>query len=372
MEQITLKANISECVVESWQVNTGEVNARVMNVEMCEDLRSCDKQFVTFELADGKVYESLVVDGEAKIPIFEEPQFIKIGVYAENINGDECEKRYSAHPANHYVNSGSFKNKADEQPKPTPGDYSELLEKIEGVDGSGGVVDQTFNPESKNAQSGIAVAEALKNISNDEPITTERIADDAVTIDKVEPDFFREGLNLRTTDDIKLVGTRKYPSKTLNITATLKNKATEITQDATDEAIPTAKAVYDLYKSIEASDGGVVDILTTVEPAEVHTNEQVYGAKALDETFVAIDEMLQEKQAELVSGENIKNINGQSILGSGNLVIEGGAEVPENVETTDNKVTVINEKSTDAQYSSAKAVYDYVNKVIGGIENGSY
>ena len=286
MEQIRLKANISECVVESWQVNTGEVNARVMNVELCEDLRSCDKQFVTFELADGKVYESLVVDGEAKIPIFEEPQFIKIGVYAENINGDECEKRYSAHPANHYVNSGSFKNKADEQPKPTPGDYSELLEKIEGVDGSGGVVDQTFNPESKNAQSGIAVAEALKNISNDEPITTERIADDAVTIDKVEPDFFREGLNLRTTDDIKLVGTRTYPSKTLNITATLKNKATEITQDATDEAIPTAKAVVDYAVAKN-------DVVTEFEGTDVDYEEnQVYNANVLNYVLSEMTGML--------------------------------------------------------------------------------
>lgn len=133
MEQITLKANINECTVEGWQSNTGEVNARVINVEMCEDLCSCARQFVTFELADGTVYESLVVDGKAKIPFIEEPQFIKIGLYAENINGDECEKRYSAHPANVYVNMGAYKNGASETPKPTPGDYAELLEQIAGL-----------------------------------------------------------------------------------------------------------------------------------------------------------------------------------------------------------------------------------------------
>lgn len=33
-------------------------------------------------------------------------------------------------------------------------------------DGSGGVVDQTYNPSSENAQSGKAVAEAIKNISS--------------------------------------------------------------------------------------------------------------------------------------------------------------------------------------------------------------
>ena len=33
---------------------------------------------------------------------------------------------------------------------------------------------------------------------------------------------------------------------------------------------------------------------------------------------------------------------------------------------------VLDETSTDEQIPSAKAVYDYVNEVIGGIENGSY
>jgi hypothetical protein len=127
MEQITLKANINECIVENWQSNTGEVNARVMNVEMCEDLCSCARQFVTFKLADGTIYESLVVDGKAKIPIIEKPQFIKIGLYAENVNGDECEKRYSAHPDNVYVNMGSYKDGANELPIPTPSGYEDML-----------------------------------------------------------------------------------------------------------------------------------------------------------------------------------------------------------------------------------------------------
>lgn len=73
-----------------------------------------------------------------------------------------------------------------------------------------------------------------------------------------------------------------------------------------------------------SSGGCDIEILREVNPTEEHTNEQVYGAKALDETFVAIDEVLQEKQAELVSGENIKTINGRSILGAGNIAIEGG------------------------------------------------
>lgn len=127
MSEIILKANINECKVENWQSNTGEVNARVMNVEMSEDLSSCDNQFVTFELADGTVYESKVDDGKANIPEFYKSQFIKIGLYAENTDG---EKRYSSKPANVYVNAGSYPDGSSEPPKPTPGDYAELLEQI--------------------------------------------------------------------------------------------------------------------------------------------------------------------------------------------------------------------------------------------------
>lgn len=131
MEQIVLKADINECTLVGWRLNTGEVNARVLNVEMCEYLSSCERQFVTFELADGTVYETLVVGGMAKIPYIEKPQFVKIGLYAENINGDECEKRYSTRPANVYVNMGSYTDDSIDPPIPTPGDYSVLLEKFE-------------------------------------------------------------------------------------------------------------------------------------------------------------------------------------------------------------------------------------------------
>lgn len=44
-----------------------------------------------------------------------------------------------------------------------------------------------------------------------------------------------------------------------------------------------------------------------------------------------VDTALGGKQATLVSGTNIKTINGQSVLGEGNIVIEAGETVPTNV-----------------------------------------
>ena len=132
MDQLILKADINQCEF-SGQINTGEVEARTLTVEMCDRLCSCAMAFVTFELADGTMYESKVTDGKAKVPLFKKSQFIKVGLYSADIEGEECIKRYSPKPANAYVNVGSYKEGSSESPKPTPGDYAELIDQIAGV-----------------------------------------------------------------------------------------------------------------------------------------------------------------------------------------------------------------------------------------------
>lgn len=101
-----------------------------------------------------------------------------------------------------------------------------------------------------------------------------------------------------------------------------------------------------------------------------------------------MDTALNGKQATLVSGTNIKTVNNQSLLGTGNISIQGGgtgvdistswgdptsdSKVPSEKLTKDsldgkenlsNKVTSISPSSTDTQYPSAKCVYDNLNSV---------
>lgn len=54
------------------------------------------------------------------------------------------------------------------------------------------------------------------------------------------------------------------------------------------------------------------------------SNENVISATDTIYDDTELREIIAEKQEELVSGENIKTINGNSVLGEGNLVIEGG------------------------------------------------
>lgn len=67
------------------------------------------------------------------------------------------------------------------------------------------------------------------------------------------------------------------------------------------------------------------------------------------------------KQDALVSGTNIKTINNESILGSGNITIQGGDVSGK--EDVSNKVTSLSASSTDTQYPSAKCVYDLVGDI---------
>ena len=63
------------------------------------------------------------------------------------------------------------------------------------------------------------------------------------------------------------------------------------------------------------------------------------------------------KQDKLVSGENIKTINGESILGSGDITISGGSGVKEIVEITDNS-GIIEEFMPNKIYVHTSPTYD--------------
>lgn len=133
MSEIILKANFNDCKVENWGANTNEVNARTLKVEMCDELCSCAEQFVTFKLEDGTVYESKVIDGKADIPVIKEAQVVKIGIYATDIKGDKCNKRYSSQPVRVYVDNGSYHDNASDPPIPTPNTYNAFKNEILGA-----------------------------------------------------------------------------------------------------------------------------------------------------------------------------------------------------------------------------------------------
>ena len=87
------------------------------------------------------------------------------------------------------------------------------------------------------------------------------------------------------------------------------------------------------------------------------TNTQYPSAKCVYDGLAG-------KQSTLVSGTNIKTINNESLLGSGNITISADISA---CELLANKVTSISSSSTDTQYPSAKCVYDAIQAGGGGM-----
>ena len=95
------------------------------------------------------------------------------------------------------------------------------------------------------------------------------------------------------------------------------------------------KVTQEQYNTLQA--GGTVGSHTGINPNFIYLveNNGSSESSAVDETYVAdalsnfmadeIEPKLEDKQDTLVSGTNIKTINGTSILGSGNISIEGGS-----------------------------------------------
>lgn len=81
-------------------------------------------------------------------------------------------------------------------------------------------------------------------------VDTDNIGDGAVTINKVEQNFFKNGVTfVSPSGDIDVNVTTRHPYPVINVCLDLKNKTDEITEESTNE-IPTAKAVVDYVNTV--------------------------------------------------------------------------------------------------------------------------
>ena len=77
-----------------------------------------------------------------------------------------------------------------------------------------------------------------------------------------------------------------------------------------------------------------------------------------------VDDGLSNKQATLVSGTNIKTVNNQSLLGSGNIDIQGGSSLP---DMTDQSGKYLTNNGTDANWSDI-SYNNLTNKLTAGTD----
>ena len=178
------------------------------------------------------------------------------------------------------------------------------------------------------------------------------------------------------TVDSALSTTSENPVQNKVITNTLQTKAnasdipTKVSQLENDSKFATQTAV-----ATGLATKADKDSLTSLE-GSVSTLETTVGNQ--DKSIIANAQAIQGKQDKLVSGTNIKTINNQSILGSGNISIEGGgsAVVVDNAlsDTSENPVQnkVITTRVTSIETSLAsKANASDIPTKVSQLENDS-
>ena len=125
-------------------------------------------------------------------------------------------------------------------------------------------------------------------------------------------DTLVSGTNIKTVNGESLLGEGNILIKSINVDSALSTTSENPVQN---------KVITNKVNTIEQS---ITDLSGTI-PTKVSdlTNDSGYITNAAL-TDLATKEEVSAKQDTLVSGTNIKTINGNSILGEGNIVIEGG------------------------------------------------
>ena len=125
-------------------------------------------------------------------------------------------------------------------------------------------------------------------------------------------------------------------------------------QTSLDKADTAIQSIEGLATEIYV-DTKIADMVDSA-PETLNTLNELADALGDDPNFAAtIAEEIGKKQEVLVSGENIKTINGESVLGSGNITIENGSSIDVTVDQT------YNPESENAQ--SGKVVAEAINNI---------
>jgi hypothetical protein len=124
---------------------------------------------------------------------------------------------------------------------------------------------------------------------------------------------------------------------------------------------------------LSVTTGHTIQIVQTSNTADFNLENidnssitKLVGVTKQPKGYVAVDDVYNPESHNAQSGEAVKQAIDEALENF-------DFDILENFETTDNKATTIDENSTDTQYPSAKAVYDFVNEnqvnVDGDINN---
>ena len=334
-----MKVNVTKdtvIITEYSPVNAGERGLNICEFQLPEEFSS-----LTVTAAFNNVPVP-VCDGECIIPTLKKGTAI-LGVYAYKESSDGVELMYSPKPTAFYVNEGSYTEEVAIEEIPSITEYEKycqlfaekLLEKVsdrekvanktesltekstnEQYPTAKAVYDefQKFNIITRLEKSGFVngAFEANNGVVDSKfwIITPYCVRVRIGDIIKIElPEGLKVWWRIFDSDDLNIArnlknggistGIVEYVSEYdgyLNIQAAKTDSTNIIPEDFDGSIIISSSRLKNAESEIEKLKNSDIDILTQVDVDEEHTNEQVYGALAMDEALNVFGEELEKKQ----------------------------------------------------------------------------
>lgn len=123
-----------------------------------------------------------------------------------------------------------------------------------------------------------------------------------------------------------------------------------------------------------------VGYLTHQSLTNYYTKDETYSSEEIDDYLdpldIGMNDLYQNKQNKLISGSNIKTINNQSVLGSGDITIGGGGQVQSDYAQTDSTSVDFIKNKPNIEAIARQVVIDVLNEKFNGmisnaiVENG--
>ena len=282
-------------------VNSGEYNIQECEFEFSNEYNGLTKMAI-FSNED-ESFETLISDNKCVIPseILQNDGTIALGVYGYEINEDKLVKRYSPKPVFFNVELGSYQL-AQESVDPSSDIIAQILQQLGNQAQDIITLENNYDNLVDNVIPTLATKEEIPDVS--QYATTEALGTETTNRENADIGLQGQIDAITSSSDVKdIVGT--YTDLQNYDTSKLGNDdIVKVLQDSTHN---DAMAYY---RWVITEGTGAWSYIGQEGP---------YYTKSETGT------LLQSKQDTLVSGTNIKTINNQSLLGSGDIQISGGS-----------------------------------------------
>ncbi|MBQ5696167.1 MAG: hypothetical protein IIV48_05880 [Clostridium sp.] len=281
-----LKVTKDLCEIKENEVwNVGDYNVHTVQVELSPEFNGLVNKVRYF--VEDNSYDMLITDNVAQVP-YEATVMegtIKIGVYGYDADTDILVQ--STSPVNKYIASGTYTGEADNTEPLTPTDKEQMESAIQKN------ADDIIELQN-NKQNVLISGENIKTINNESILGNGNIEMDVGSIN------YNDLENKPKINNVELNGNKSLSDLGIQPSG---NYATM--NDLTEES----RAIFN-----------------EIETTYYNKNQT--------------NNLLNNKQNTLISGQNIKTINSESLLGEGNIIIQGGGS--SDYEDLENKPKINN------------------------------